>query len=158
MMAEEKEKSKLKLWKKKEEVKKQAPKFDETSPTSLYKICKDLFGEKGVNIEELYEAVSFTVAPDPSELVKNGMGFYEQKIKENEKSNRIIAAANCWNAGRLALYEGDLKKAQEYFAKYVKIYPESPFIKSFKFYEDENNAAMALQVAQEYYKRAKIKT
>lgn len=122
-------------------------------PSLLYKVCFEMFGDD----TQLYDALSFTVAPEPSGLVGKGIDYYVEMAEKHEKgSNRnpIVAGANYWNAGRVAMYEGNLKLAVRYFSKYAELNPKSPFVKNFEFYRKKENAEKAMKVAQEYYRRS----
>ncbi len=106
--------------------------------------------------KELSDAVSFTVSSDPSSLAAKGADYYlelAKKCEKGENKNPKIAGAHYWNAGRVAMFEGDLKLARECFKKYVELNPDSLFVKHFRFYSKKKNAEKAMKVAQEYYKK-----
>ncbi len=125
--------------------------------TSLRRICAEMFeGEK-----ELCEAVNFTVSPDPENLVKTGVKRYlelGEKYEEGKAKNPTIAAANYWNAGRVAMFNGDVELARQCFHKCAELNPDSPYVKHFTFYKKKENAEKAMKVAQEYYTRMGQKT
>lgn len=128
-----------------------------TGSPLLRKICFEQFG----NDEQLYEAVSFTVSPDPSDLAKKETKYYLELANKYEKGanrNPRIAGAYYWNAGRVAMYEGKLDLARECFLKYADLNPKSPFVKNFRFYGKKENAEKAMKVAQEYYEKIGQKT
>ncbi len=124
---------------------------------SLRRTCFDMFGDD----QKLCDSVNFTVSPDPSVLAKSGVSYYVELAEKYEKGtnkNPLIAGANYWNAGRVAIYEGNLEQAREYFLKYAELNPDSPFVKHFEYYSDKKNAEKAMRVAQEYYKKTGQKT
>lgn len=119
---------------------------------SLRRTCFDLFGDD----KQLCEAVNFTVSPDPSSLVKVGINEHIELAKKYEKGkdkNLRIAGAHYWNAGRVAIFEGNLEVARDCFSKYAELNSDSPFVGHFKFYGKKGNAEKAMKVAQEYYKK-----
>jgi tetratricopeptide (TPR) repeat protein len=119
---------------------------------SLRKVCLDLFGDD----KQLCDAVSFTVSADPTTLIQAGANHYVELAKSYEKGkdpNPRIAGAHYWNAGRVAMFEGNLDLARECFLKYAELNPDSPFVDHFKFYKKKESAEKALKVAQEYYKK-----
>jgi tetratricopeptide (TPR) repeat protein len=124
---------------------------------SLRRICAEMFeGEK-----ELCEAVNFTVSPDPENLVKTGVKRYlelGEKYEGGKEKNPTIAAANYWNAGRVAMFNGDVELARKCFLKCAELNPDSPYVKHFTFYKKKENAEKAMKVAQEYYTKMGQKT
>jgi hypothetical protein len=119
---------------------------------SLRRLCAEMFeGEK-----ELCDAVNFTVSPDPENLGKTGVKRYlemGEKYEAGKHKNPTIAAANYWNAGRVAMFNGDVELARKCFLKCADLNPDSPYVKHFRFYKIKGNAEKAMKVAQEYYTR-----
>lgn len=123
---------------------------------SLRRICFELFGDD----RQLSDAVNFTVSPDPSFLVREGINYVElaEKYEKGKNKNLTIAGVHYWNAGRAAMFEGNLELARKCFLKYAELNPNSPFVEHFKFYRKKENAERAMKVAQEYYRKTGQKT
>ena len=110
----------------------------EKSLTELEEICR--------GNQETYEALSNMMFLNPKKLDVS-ISDAAKKAKESEKAKDLLKAKVWYEiAGRLAIYEGDVKKVIEYFSKCEKISPEAkyPILK---------NPKKAVATAQEYYKK-----
>ena len=106
--------------------------------TELKKICGD--------DQETYEVLSNAMFLDPRKI-DVPMNTAVEKAKKLEKAKDRVRARMWYEiAGRLAIYEGDVKKVTEYFGKCEKT---SPDIK----YPILKNPKKAVAKAQEYYKK-----
>lgn len=110
----------------------------EKSLTELEEICR--------GNQETYETLSNMMFLNPKKLDVS-ISDAAKKAKESEKAKDLLKAKVWYEiAGRLAIYEGDVKKVIEYFSKCEKISPEAkyPILK---------NPKKAVATAQEYYKK-----
>lgn len=110
----------------------------EKSLTELEEICR--------GNQETYNTLSNMMFLDPKKLDVS-ISDAAKKAKESEKARDLLKAKVWYEiAGRLAIYEGDVKKVIEYFSKCEKISPETkyPILK---------NPKKAVATAQEYYKK-----
>ena len=85
----------------------------QTSPTELEKLCADN--------SEVLEALRDTMFLDPTKIefsIKDAL----VNAKEMEKAKDELRAAIWYRiAGGLAIHEGDVSKVKEYFGKYAKL-------------------------------------
>lgn len=125
----------------KKETKEKAPeqKKEETGETTdLEKFCK---GDR-----ELYEALRRTMLLDPRN-VGLSMKDAEERAKESEKKGDTLRTLTWYEtAGRLALYEGDVKKVEKYFGKCTELSPD-------RDYTILKIPEKAVNKAQEYYQK-----
>ena len=106
--------------------------------TDLEKIC---MGDR-----EVYEALSRTMFLDPRNI-EVSMKDSEKKADEFEKKGDKLRARTWYEtAGRLAIYEGDVKRVKEYFSKCAELSSE-------RDYPILKNPEEAVSKAQEYYKK-----
>ena len=124
-------------------------KAEEESPGKVEETITEL--EKFLaNDSETYEALQRTMLLDPKK-VDVSMKEALENAKEFEKQGDVLRARVWYEvAGGLAIYEGDVKKAKEYFSKCAKLSPdiEYPILK---------NTEKAVQKAQEYYRKYLMK-
>lgn len=106
--------------------------------TDLERLCS---GDK-----ETFEALKQTMFLDPRKL-ETSLGDAAEEAKRGEKEKVPMLATQLYEiAGGLAIYEGDAKKAAEYFGKCEKLSPQ-------RKYPILNNPEKAIAKAQEYYKK-----
>jgi len=106
--------------------------------TDLEKLCT---GDK-----EVYEALRKVMLLDPRKI-EGSMKDAEKKAKEYEKEGDKLRALTWYeSAGRLAIYEGDVKKVEKYFGKCVELSPDRdyPLLKI---------PEKAVSKAQDYYRQ-----
>jgi len=107
-----------KLIRKKKEGKIAAPK-EVKKPTDLELICGD--------DKEVYEALYDTMPPDPrrSDI---SMEEAAREAEDFEKSGDALRARASYHiAGGLAIYKGDVKKVIEYFSQCQKLSPNATY-------------------------------
>lgn len=95
---------------------------------------------------KIHDALSNAMFLDPREI-GDSMSEAAKKAKKFEASKDIVRAKIWYEiAGGLAIYEGDAKRAKEYFSKSQKISPSTkyPILK---------NMEDAVAKAQEYYEK-----
>ena len=93
---------------------------------------------------ELYEALRRTMLLDPRN-VGLSMKDAEERAKESQKKGDKLRTLTWYEtAGRLAIYEGDVKKVKKYFGKCAELSPDRnyPILKI---------PEKAVHKAQEYY-------
>ena len=106
--------------------------------TDLERLCGD--------DKETYEALSDVIILNPKKIGLSMKAAYEN-AKKNEK-DKDNAKARMWYriAGGLAIYEGNAKKAAEFFTECERIMPAEKFL----FLK---NPEKAVAKAQEYYQK-----
>ena len=138
----------LGFFRRKKEVKEREEegKTESTEKSLLEELCGD--------DTELFSVLSRTVLLDPSRLLEEGIDPYIKRAQEfEEKKDFLRARVNYQVAGELALYEGDLAKARDFFKKCAQLEPNTEYKKIFAYFNKKANAEKALKVAQEYYAR-----
>ena len=98
------------------------------------------------NDQKTYGALFNAMFLDPRKI-SGSMSEAAKKAKKFEESKDIVRAKIWYEiAGGLAIYEGDAKRAKEYFSKSQKISPSTkyPILK---------NTEDAVAKAQEYYEK-----
>jgi len=106
--------------------------------TELEQLCR--------NDKETYEALINTMFLDPRKI-GTSMKEAAENAKKFEKSKDFVTAGVWYEiAGRLALYEGNVKKVVEFFSESEKISPN-------RKYPILKNPEKAVAKAQEYYKK-----
>jgi hypothetical protein len=96
--------------------------------------------------KETYEALLNTMFLDPRKI-KTSMKEAEENAKKIKKSGDLVRARTDYQtAGALAIYEGNVKKAIEFFSECQKISPNTS-------YSILKNPEKAIANAQEYYKK-----
>jgi hypothetical protein len=101
---------KLKFWKKEEKIE-EKPK-EEVKISELEEICED---------KEIYEMLFDTMFLDPRKIGTSMQEAYENAKKFEEAKDFTKAALWYKVAGGLAVYEGNVKKVKEYFGRYEKL-------------------------------------
>ena len=115
---------------------KKKEKTEET--TDLEKVC--------MGDVEVYEALREAMFLDPRNI-EASMKESEKKAKDLEKKgDKIMARTWYETAGRLAIYEGDVKNVKKYFGKCAELSPDREY-KILKIPEK------AVSKAQEYYQK-----
>ena len=105
--------------------------------TDLEKLC---MGDK-----EVYDALRKVMLLDPRKI-EGSMKDAGKKAKEYEKEGDKLRALTWYeSAGRLAIYEGNVKKVEKYFGKCAELSPD-------KDYAILKIAEKAVSKAQEYYR------
>jgi len=106
--------------------------------TELEKLCG--------NDKEIYEALLNTMVLDPRKIGTPLKEAVENAKKAEKEEDSAIAREWYRVAGSLAIYEGNAKKAAEFFTEAQRIFPDEkfPFLK---------NPEKAVAKAQEYYKK-----
>lgn len=101
---------------------------------------------------KLFHALSHTVLLNPQRLSKEGIESHIKQAEESEKKKDFLRARIHYQAaGEIALYEGKLAQAREFFKKCAELESDSEYKKVFSYYSRKPNAEKALKVAQEYY-------
>lgn len=98
------------------------------------------------NDKETYEALFNTMFLDPR---KPEVSIKEaaEKARKFEKEKDLLNARVWYKiAGAMAIYEGNVKKVEEFFSKCEKLLPE-------RKYKILKNLKKAVAKAQEYYKK-----
>jgi hypothetical protein len=109
-----------------------------TTTTELEQICGD--------DKETYEALLNTMFLDPTKI---GISMKEaaENAKKSEKEKDFLRARTWYEiAGGLAIYEGNVKKVEEFFGECEKFSPE-------RKYQILKNPEKAVAKAQEFYKK-----
>lgn len=106
--------------------------------TELEKLCG--------NDKETYQALLNTMILDPRKIGTSLKQAVENAKKAEKEKDPAIAREWYRVAGSLAIYEGNAKKAAEFFNEAQRIFPDEkfPFLK---------NPEKAVAKAQEYYKK-----
>jgi hypothetical protein len=95
---------------------------------------------------EVYEALRRTMFLDPRNQ-EVSMNDAEKKAKEFEKKGDRLRALTWYEiAGRLAIYEGNVKKVKKYFGKCAELSPD-------RDYTILKIPEKAVKKAQEYYQK-----
>jgi len=133
---------------KKKETRKEEKKTSVATGSSLLEeLCK---GDT-----ELYNALSRTLLLDPQRLSNEGIDSHVKEAQEfEEKKDFLRARVHFQVAGELALYEGKLAKAREFFKKCAQLESNPEYKRVFEYYSKKANAEKAFKVAQEYYAQA----
>lgn len=106
--------------------------------SNLERIC---MGDK-----EVYEALRGTMFLDPRNI-EVSIKDSEKKAKDLEKNGDKLRALTWYEtAGRLAIYEGDVKKVKKYFGKCTELAPD-------RDYTILKIPDRAVSKAQEYYQK-----
>jgi len=125
---------------------------EKTKEKPLKSVGKSLLDELCGGDTELYHAVSHTVLLDPQRLLEEGIESHVKQAEESEKKKDLLRARIHYQAaGEIALYEGKLEQAREFFKKCAELESNSEYKKVFSYYSRKSNAEKALKVAQEYY-------
>jgi hypothetical protein len=103
---------------------------------------ESLFGDD----REVYEALRRTMFLDPRNL-EVSLTEAEKRAKEFEKKGDKLRALTWYEtAGRLAIYEGDVKKVKRHFSKCTELSPD-------RDYAILRIPEKAVKKAQEYYQK-----
>jgi len=86
---------------------------EKIEPTELEKFCK--------NDLELYEALKDTMLLDPRKVNMSLKDVISKAKKAEKEKNNLMASIWYKIAGGLAIYEGDVSKVKELFGKYAKL-------------------------------------
>jgi hypothetical protein len=117
--------------------KEKAPAESEKTMTELERFCG--------NDKETYEALFNTMALDPRKI-GSSMKEAAENAKKAEKEKDLVKARVWYRiAGSLAIYEGNPKKAAEFFSECQRLSPSEKFTIL-------KNPEKAVAKAQEYYK------
>jgi len=109
-------------------------------------IAKSELEELCGNDKETYEALFNTMFLDPRKT-QISMKEAAEKARKFEKEKDLITARVWYEiAGSMAIYEGNVKKVEEFFSKCEKLSPE-------RKYKILKNPKKAVAKAQEYYKK-----
>jgi len=128
----------LDRFRKKKKEEKVEVKSTTTMITELEQICGD--------DKETYEALLNTMFLDPAKI---GISMKEaaENAKKSEKEKDFLKARIWYEiAGGLAIYEGNVKKVEEFFNECKKISPD-------RKYQILKNPEKAVAKAQEFYKK-----
>lgn len=120
-------------------------KHKEESIIESGKIVTDLEQLCG-NDKETYEALAKTMSLDPRKIGISMKDAAETGKKAEKEKDIVRARVNYRIAGSLAIYEGNVKKAVEFFAECEKLSLNEEFL----FLK---NPEKAVTKAQEYYQK-----
>jgi len=125
---------------------------EETEEKPLESFEKSLLEELCGDDTKLLHALSHTVLLDPKRLLEEGIESHVKQAEElEEKKDLLRARIHYHAAGEIALYEGKLEQAREFFKKCAELESNPEYKKVFSYYSRKPNAEKALKVAQEYY-------
>ena len=113
---------------------------------------KSLLEELCGDDRELYEALATVILFNPELVVQEGIESYVRKAEEYEKAKDLVRARIAYQvAGAVALYDGNISKAQTLFKKAAEVDPSYSYKKVFEYLSKKENLQKALAVGQEFY-------